>query len=329
MEKDIFFTKGKEVELSSLDETLFTFQPPVDDEEIEQVVSKPYNYWRYVGMTLIKSKLFIFAVIILIALILLAYLVPIGNVVYPTDVKYQMQGPSWEHLFGVGNHGEDFWNTIWSGTKTTISFALILMFIQIVIGFIVGILWGYGFLHDGFWNWIVRIYTFLPPFIIWILFIFMFNQLGIENNFWVVVFGVVWCSWPRVANAVKNQVRLVTRSNLNLKSITLGISNLGIFTRNILPNILPIIFRFAAFTFPEAIAVDSTLSFLNLSYISNTEVTKTTLGAILTSSLMSSSWEQFPHLIIIPIALIVIVPLTFNYFSRSISKSLNPSTHIR
>lgn len=329
MDKNIFFTKGKEVELSTLDESLFTFQPPVHDDEIEQVVSKPYNYWRYVGKTLLKSKLFVFSVVVLVALILLAFIVPIGKDVYPVDVKYDLQGPSFQHLFGVGNRGEDFWNTIWNGTQHTIIFALVLMAIQILIGLVVGILWGYGLLHDAFWNWIVRLYSFIPPFIVWIFFVFLFNQAGIENNFWVIVLGVVWCSWPRVASAVKNQVRRVTRSNLNLKSITLGISNFGIFTRNILPNILPIIFRFAAYTFPEAIAVDSTLSFLNLSYIQNTDITRTTLGGILTSTLMSSNWEKFPHLIIIPIALIVIVPLTFNYFSRSISKSLNPSTHVR
>jgi oligopeptide transport system permease protein len=329
MEKDIFFTKGKEIELSTLDESLFTFQPPVNDNEIEQVVSKPYNYWRYVGMTLIKGKLFVFSTIILVLLILLAYIVPIGKDVYPTDVRYAIQGPSWEHLFGVGNRGEDFWNTIWSGTKTTITFALILMVFQIVIGFIVGVLWGYGFLHDGFWNWVVRVFSFLPPFVIWILFVYLFGQVGHEHNIWVVVFGVIWCSWPKVANAVKNQVRLITKSNLNLKSITLGISRFGVFTRNILPNVLPILFRFAAYSFPEAIAVDSTLNFFNLGYISNTDITQTSLGAILTTTLAGSNWEHYPHLIIIPTAMIIVVPLTFNYFSRAISRSLNPSTHVR
>lgn len=315
--------------MSSLSESLFEFQPPTDTFENEQVISRPYNYWMYVFTLLIKNKLFIFTLFILLAIVLLAFIVPYGKEVYPISAQYDPASPSWHHWFGIGNRGEDFWNTIWNGTRTTIIFGLILMCCQLIVGLTIGMLWGYGIFHDRIWSRVVRAFSVIPSMIVWIFIIFLFSVSGRANNVWIVVLGISICSWPGLARTVRDEIRGVTKSNLNMSSVAIGMSKFKIFSKNIFPNILPVIFRFAAFTFPEAIAVDSTLSFFNLSYIETTDRSTTSLGNILTTTLMSPNWERFPHLIIIPICMIVVVPLSFNYFSRAISRSLNPSSHVR
>ncbi|WP_338983161.1 oligopeptide ABC transporter permease OppC [Spiroplasma endosymbiont of Othius punctulatus] len=307
----------------------------VNTSQSETINPHVYSYWRSVFGLLFKSKIFIICAALFIAIVLLAIIVPIGKSAWPlpddTEQAFPSDSkiPSLDHWFGLGVYNEDYWTTIWIGTRTTLIFALIIAAIQIVVGLIIGCIWGYNKKMDIAFIELTRFLTLIPTLVLWLIVILLFTSSDPKwkNSMFVVIVAVSLTSWVALASTIRVQVMLVKNTEYNTASMTLGSSGRKIVTKNILPRILPVIVQTASFSIPNAIAIDSTLNYFGFSFISADERKITSLGKILNLSLADNAWEANPSLLIFPLVMIALISIVFFLIGKTFADYLDPKTH--
>ncbi|WP_342256479.1 ABC transporter permease [Spiroplasma endosymbiont of Poecilobothrus nobilitatus] len=264
----------------------------------------------------------------MLAIILLTAIVPIGKVANPLPAdlpisNYQQPlDPNATYLFGLGMNGENYWDKIWIGMRTTLLFTLIIALIKILIGVIVGSIWGFYKKFDILFIEITRFLNLVPTLILWLIIIF-----ALGKTMPVIIFVVSLTSWITLAEVIRVQIILVRNVEYNLASKMLGTSRPKIVTKNIMPRILPLIIQTASFAVPMAIAIDSTLNYFNFGFDQGHE--NTTLGFILNEVLASSKWQDYPHLLIIPICFIAGTSVLFFLFGKVFADSLDPKNYYK
>ncbi|QHX36089.1 oligopeptide ABC transporter permease [Spiroplasma sp. TIUS-1] len=325
----------KKLEIAHLTESeLFTLVG-VNKNEGETINPHSYSYWGSVFGLLFKSKVFIVCAILFLAIIALSIIVPIGKNAWPLpDDPTQVfpdasKAPSMSHWFGLGVYGEDYWTTIWIGTSVTLLFAIIIASIQILIGIIIGSIWGYNKKLDIAFIEVTRFLTLIPTLVLWLIVILLFTSSDPKwkNSMFVVIIAVSITSWVALASTIRVQVMLVKNTEYNTASITLGSSGRKIVTKNILPRILPVIVQTASFSIPNAIAIDSTLNYFGFSFLSAGERKYTSLGKILNLSLADNKWEANPSLLIFPLIMIALISIVFFLIGKTFADYLDPKTH--
>ncbi|ATZ18890.1 oligopeptide ABC transporter permease [Williamsoniiplasma somnilux] len=326
IEKDIDrdrFKKINKVKFDEIDKSLFTVVG-IKNNDSEHLASKPYSYWKTVGKLLITNWTFIICVSLLLIFIALAIFVPIGKEAVPSNPTDRpsntVANPSWEYVFGLGVQGEDFWIEIWAGMRTTLLFALLLTVIQISIGILFGSIWGYFRKTDILFIQLTNFLQLVPQLILLLLVIFL---LG--NAYWPIIFGISLQAWISMASTIRVQIMLVKNTDYNTASISLGSKPNKIIRKNIMPKILPVIVQTGAFAIPNAISIDSSLSFLGFAFTDGKSTTS--LGKVLNNVMVGSAWQDHPHLIIIPIVLITTVSIVFFLVAKVFADSLDPKNH--
>jgi len=322
------FVRTNGIKISELDKSNFKIVGEKITES-ENLSSKPYNYWKTVGTMLIKSPVFVIAVIIIIAIIISMFTIaPIGMDLVPLIGTEGRPGigpahPTWAYPFGLGLLGQNYLYYIWAGTRTTLLFALLITSIEVVVGLLVGLVWGYFRKSDIFF---IQITNFLNliPMIIFILFVLSLFQ---TRGYWILVFAVSIQIWIGMAATTRLQVMLVKNTDYNTASTFLGSNSGKIIFRNIMPRILPVIVQNASLAIPSAIGLDATLTFLGFGYIDANNTKETSLGFILTSVLEGTQFEVYPHLIIIPLVMITLISVLFYIVGRVFADSLDPKSH--
>ncbi|WP_036268834.1 oligopeptide ABC transporter permease OppC [Mesoplasma seiffertii] len=325
------FAKENHINFDEIDSSLFTVVG-AQSSESEHLASKPYSYWKSVGKLLFKSPTFLIAIAILITFIILAVVVPWGleatplekpNLIDPSNPivgSSRPHAPTWQYWFGLGVEGEDLWVKMWAGMRTTLLFAFILATIQLAIGIFIGSIWGYFKKTDIFFVQLTNILTLVPQLILLLFVIFV-----IKPGYWPVILGVSIQAWIAIATTVRVQIMLVKNTDYNTASISLGSSSGRIIQKNIMPKILPVIIQSGTFAIPNAISIDASLTFLGFGFIEGRK--ETSLGQILNEVMAGTLWQNFPHLIIIPLVLTTTVSIIFFVVAKVFADSLDPKNH--
>ncbi|AOG60915.1 oligopeptide ABC transporter permease [Spiroplasma helicoides] len=311
--------------IEEIDNSLFK---KVSDEwksfKAESINSKPYSYWKSVGKTVLASKVFIICLLLIIIFVTMSLFIARGETPVPLDrPNRNPAAPSSQHLFGLGLMGEDLWNKMWIGTRSTLLFMVFIASIQIATGILIGLIWGYFSKLDILFIEIIRFLSMIPSLILWLLVIFIF---GGQSTLWVLVLAISLTSWISMSSVIRIQTILVRNSEYNIASKVLGTNSFRIIIKNILPKILPIIIQTASFAIPNAIALDSLLSFYNFGFVSDL-IHAASLGSILNEVVSDTTWQLFPHLLIIPISFISGISLLFFLVGKIFADSLDPKLH--
>ncbi|PPE04391.1 oligopeptide ABC transporter permease [Entomoplasma ellychniae] len=317
--KDI---KKTDIDLNDLDSSLFELVGD-DLSQAEQIYTKPYKYWNTVLKKVFKSYTFIVCSIILLVFLVMTCTVALGESAVPKiNLSNKNLPPSLEHWFGTGTKGEDLWNKVWIGSRSTMLFTILVFSFQTLIGITIGSIWGFYKKVDMLFLEIVRFLTAIPSLILWLVVIFIFNK-GMAS----IVFAISLTSWIGLASLIRIQILLTRNAEYNIASKVLGSKGPKIIRKNIMPKILPIIIQTCAFVIPEAIAIDSTLAYLGFGFIPQNDNSKASLGSILNETLAGSDWQVTPHLLIVPLAVVGGISLVFYLIGKVLSDSLDPKTH--
>ncbi|WP_106078798.1 oligopeptide ABC transporter permease OppC [Mesoplasma coleopterae] len=314
------FERENKVNFDEIDEQMFQIIEEQTSES-ERLNSKPYSYWKSVGKLLVTSPTFMISILVLIAILLLAFIVPeVMNYKNTSSTIGDPALPSWEHLFGIGMNGEDLFARVWAGTRTTLLFAFLIAAIQVVVGVVLGSIWGYFRKSDLIFIQVASIITIVPQFILLLLMVFLFNSKG----YWVIVFAISLQAWVGIAQMVRVQIMLVKNTDYNTASVSLGSSSYRIINKNIMPKILPVIVQTAAFAIPTAISIEASLAYLAFDFI---PAGQTSLGQILNQVMNETKWQIYPNLLIAPMGVIMIVSVVFFLAARVFADSLDPKNH--
>lgn len=218
-------------------------------------------------------------------------------------------------LLGSDEFGRDVFTRIVYGSRIS----LLVGFGAVFVSFIIGL--GFAFLaveRGGFVNIILSRVTDLflsfPAIFLVVLIIALFGSNIISV---IVVLG--FSGWMSLFKVAKSEMLSVKNKEYYLAAKLLGLKNIKLLVREILPAILIPISVNLIFEFSNVILAESALSYLGL----GTGIEYPSWGAMIEAGqeYISQSW----WLIFIPGLVLVISLLSINEVGRNINKQLNPA----
>ena len=142
----------------------------------------------------------------------------------------------------------------------SLSIGFISVLISLIIGLSIGMIGGYyGGFVDRFIMAIINIFWSIPTLLLVIA-----VSIALGKGFWQVYVAVGLTMWVELARVVRGQVISEKNKDYIIATKVLGYSDLRIFIKHLLPNILGPILIVCAANFASAILIESGLSFLGI-----------------------------------------------------------------
>lgn len=159
---------------------------------------------------------------------------------------------------GTDRYGRDILSRLLVGSRVTLAVGLVAVLLSLTIGIILGSLAGYyGGWVDNVVMWAINILYAIPT----LLLVFAIT-LTIGKGFMEIFIAIGLSMWVGAARLIRGQVLAIRELEYVTAAKALGLSNLRIIFRHILPNIAGPIMVIAASNFAAAILVEAGLSFL-------------------------------------------------------------------
>ena len=281
-------------------------------------MSNNSSLWSDAVSRLIKNKAAMVGAIILFVLILCAIFAP-----YIAPHSYSFQNldlgaspPSSEHLLGTDILGRDLLSRILYGARISLMVGFVATGVALVIGVSWGIVAGYfGGRIDSIMMRIVDVLYGLPFIIFIILLMVIFGR-----NLWLLFGAIGAVEWLTMARIVRGQVMSLKNQEFVLAAKAMGVSNLTMFRRHLLPNILGPIAVYATLTIPQVMLLESFLSFLGLGI----QPPMSSWGTLIKDGV--ESMEEFSWLLIYPGITFTITLFALNFFGDGLRDALDPKT---
>ena len=281
-------------------------------------MSNNSSLWSDAVSRLIKNKAAMVGAIILFVLILCAIFAP-----YIAPYSYSFQNldlgaspPSSEHLLGTDILGRDLLSRILYGARISLMVGFVATGVALVIGVSWCIVAGYfGGRIDSIMMRIVYVLYGLPVIIFIILLMVIFGR-----NLWLLFGAIGAVEWLTMARIVRGQVMSLKNQEFVLAAKAMGVSNLTMFRRHLLPNILGPIAVYATLTIPQVMLLESFLSFLGLGI----QPPMSSWGTLIKDGV--ESMEEFSWLLIYPGITFTITLFALNFFGDGLRDALDPKT---
>jgi peptide/nickel transport system permease protein len=264
----------------------------------------------------LRNKLSVIGALIIVALFIIAVFAPIISPYDPTsiDVYNVLSPPSKEHILGTDELGRDLLSRIIWGSRVSLKVGFIAVGIAIVIGVFIGSIAGfYGGKIDGILMRFVDVMLAFPTF-----FLILAVISVLEPNIYTIMVVIGITGWMDVARLVRAEFFTLKERDFVYAAKALGVSNLRLMFRHILPNALSPVFVAATFGIAGAILTESGLSFLGLGI----QPPEPSWGNILTSG--KDNIEVAWWLSLFPGLAILITVLSYNLVGEGLRDALDP-----
>lgn len=217
---------------------------------------------REIWFRFYKNKLALFGLVVILGYIMLAllgpYIAPYDPFkMYPNNM---LQGPDAKHLFGTDQFGRDILSRVIYGSQISLKVGLISISISLVIGVAMGIAAAY---YGGWIDSVIsRMTDVLFSFPDILLALALMAVLGPSLTNVMIAIGIVYI--PIFARMTRGSVLSIKAALYIEAARSIGVSNLTIMFRHVLPNVLAPIIVQATLSFAFAILTEAALSFLGL-----------------------------------------------------------------
>ena len=209
-----------------------------------------------------RNKSAVFGLAVIIIVIIMA---ATANFLYPFDpfrlAGKPLSGPGMNGFWlGSDSLGRDVAAGIVHGAKTSLLIGLIATLVAIFIGIVFGAFAGYyGGRLDDILMRITEIFQTIPSFIFAILLVAIMKPSIVS-----IVIAIAVVSWPGVARLVRGEFLALKNREVVQACHTLGMNDLRIMLREILPNCMSPIIVIGSLMVATAILIESGLAFLGL-----------------------------------------------------------------
>jgi peptide/nickel transport system permease protein len=288
----------------------------VTPELIDLEMEESQSGFRIFLNRLFKNKGAIFGLSIILALILCAIFAPwIAPYRYDTQsLANMLQKPSTTHLLGTDEFGRDVFSRIVYGSRISIQIGFIAVGLSLVVGTTLGAIAGY---YRGVADYIISaIIDIAWSFPVILLAIAIVASLG--PSLINVMIAVALVSWGGYARLIRGQFLALREKEFVEAARVLGMSDLRIIFRHMLPNSLAPIIVMVTLELPKAIIVESSLSFLGL----GAQPPTPSWGYIISSG--RSFLMEAPWIALAPGFMIMLGVLGFNLFGDALRDTLDP-----
>ncbi|NTW54270.1 MAG: ABC transporter permease [Chlorobaculum sp.] len=163
-------------------------------------------------------------------------------------------------LLGTDQYGRDIFSRVLYGSRISLSIGFLVVLISVSLGTVIGISSGYfGGWVDGTLMRIVDVLIAFPALFLILIIIATFG-----NSIYLIVITLSFTGWMGVARIVRGQVLSLKEQEFILAAKSLGLSNLRIIFRHLLPNTLTPVIVAATLRIGSIILTEAGLSFLGL-----------------------------------------------------------------
>ena len=168
--------------------------------------------------------------------------------------------PSWAHWLGTDDEGRDILARILYGIRLSLVFAFLLTVLSSIIGIIVGAVQGYfGGKTDLFMQRFLEIWDALPQ-----LFILIIVASVFVPDFITLLLIMLLFSWSGLIPVVRAEFLRTRNFDFVKAAKALGVGNLKIMFKHILPNAIVATITYVPFLLADAIVALTALDFLGL-----------------------------------------------------------------
>lgn len=199
--------------------------------------------------------------ILVIAMALLADWLYPGNPLSLAGRPLQWPMANDKFILGTDQVGRNIAAQLFYGARISLLIGFVATIIAILLGIIIGAVAGFygGFIDDILMRF-TEAFQILPNFLLLLVGVAVFG-----STIDVVVIAIGLVSWPSVARLTRAEFLSLRNQEFVQAGRTLGMSNLRLIFREILPNALPPVTMYASVILSTAILMESALAFLNLS----------------------------------------------------------------
>ena len=235
------------------------------------------------------------------------------------DLNHRLLAPCPAHWFGTDELGRDTMTRIIFGARISMLVAVSVVVISLGIGLLIGGLAGfYGGSLDTLLNiYLTNAFLALPGILLAIASV-AFLGPGLLN----LIIALAVSGWVGYARLVRAQVMSIKSREFVESARALGASDLRVFCRHILPNILQPLVVQSAVGMASAVLAEATLSFLGL----GVPPPAVSWGAMLNDG--RSHLFDSPHLVFFPAAAVMLCVLSFNFIGDALRDFLDPRTRL-
>jgi peptide/nickel transport system permease protein len=232
--------------------------------------------------------------------------------VFPLEI---LQPPSWKHLFGTNEAGQDLFSQVLYGSQTSLAVGFAASIVAVTIGTLIGVMAGYygGVIKDL----LMRLTDFFIVIPSLVLMIVLASVLGASLTSVILAIGLV--GWTSAARVVMSQTLSVREHAFIEASRATGAGDFYILRSHVLPNVMPQAFAQTVLVVANSILYEAVLTFLGLG-----NPGQITWGQILQfaflSGAVSTAWWY-----VLPAGLgIMLVVLAFSLTGYSLDEIFNP-----
>ena len=289
--------------------------------------------WKVIWRRFRKHKLALAGIVTITLIALACFLAPWVAPYDPIrDLARDANGqilsndpPSLEHLMGTDSIGRDVFSRLLYAGRISLAVAFIVTIFATIIGVVIGAFSGYygGTLDDVIQRFVEFLIT-IPLLPLLLAFSALLRGLTVPglppewSSAVIITIILILFGWMTASVLIRGMVLSLRKQEFSEAAKALGMGNLGIISRHMIPNSLAPIIVFATLNLGYVIIIESALSFLGFGI----QPPVPTWGNML-NEYQNEMWTQ-PAKVFYPGLLIFICVLAFNYIGDGLRDAMDP-----
>lgn len=226
-------------------------------------ISRPnIGYWQDAWRRIRKNKVAFFSLCLIVFYVIMAIFAPmLSKYDFSTQSVAEMnQSFSKAHWFGTDSLGRDLWVRAWMGARVSLTIGFAASIINAITGSLLGGISGYyGGKVDMLIQRIVDVLYGIPSMIVTIL-----MMVVIGNGVHCLIIAMCCVGWIGSCRFVRGEVLKLREADFVSAAKILGVPDIVIIVKHILPNIMGLIITNLTMAIPGAIFQEAFLSYIGL-----------------------------------------------------------------
>jgi peptide/nickel transport system permease protein len=256
--------------------------------------------------------------LIIIALLVLASLFGSESAALEQNLKAMNRPPSGDNLLGTDRIGRDILARTLVGGRISLSVGLVAVLFSTTIGTVTGALAGY---YRGWTDHLImRIVDIVLSFPVIVLLLVVASLIGPSIFNVMAMIGLL--TWPVPCRIMRGQFLAIRERTYVEAAHCVGVSNLHIVVRHILPNAIAPLLVYSSFAVATAVLLEAGLSYLGLGVQPPTPSWGNMLNTARNiSTLERHTWQWVP-----PAIATVLFVLAVNFVGDGVRDAMDPQS---